>query len=144
MTSPASALKPRWSLARCQFILICAAALIDRELKPEEQTEVFAIASRTPTLTEISQEVIQGIWDDVFAHHQRNDLMSLVRTAIDDLPKDPKLALSTYAHAADVAHADRRIDRRELRFLNTLAKDLKLRPADRRLVDEIMDLKNRH
>lgn len=136
------ALDQRWTLARCQFILICATAFVDRELAVEEEQEALALASRTRTLHGVNSEVTAEIFAEVRAAHRSGALWKLVDKAISDLPKDPDIALSIYAHCVDIAFADRRVRGSEHALLSRIAKRLRLDRDKRKLIDKVLSWKN--
>lgn len=136
---------PRWSPAQCQFTLIAITALIDRKLSLDEKFETLAIGARSATMHETELATTQGWLAEVIA--ERNDEAAIwrrARRAAADFPADAGMRRAIYAHCADIAHADREVKRSELRFLRFLARALRLAPADRRKIDAVMDMKNRH
>ncbi len=139
------ALVPRWSPAQCQFTFIAITALIDRKLTAEEEFEALALGARGQTMQELDLPTMQGWLRDVIA--ERTDEAALwrrARKAAADFPQDLAMRRAIYAHCADIAHADRTVKRRELRVLKFIARELRLPGEDRRKIDLVMDLKNRH
>ncbi len=136
---------PRWSAARCQFTLIAITALIDRRLTSEEEFEALALGARSITMRELDLSTTQEWLREVAS--ERADEAAIWRRArksVSDFPQDIAMRRAIYAHCADIAYADRVVEHRERRFLNFLAKEFLITQADRRKIDEVMDLKNRH
>jgi hypothetical protein len=136
---------PRWSPARCQFTLIAITALIDRKLTSEEEFEALALGARSMTMHELDLATTQDWLRDVIAQSVNEaDVWQRARKAVSDFPQDLSMRRAIYAHCADIAYADRAIAQSERRFMSFLAKELGIPPGERRKIDNVMELKNRH
>lgn len=145
MLDPRSSPRPaRWSVAKCQIIMLYAAAFSDRHLALEELEEIKALVERSPSTFELSADAKDSIWQEVSAAYHGGNWDAYVAAALASLPNDMDLYRSVYAHCSDIVHADRRILDAETRFLAKIAQAMKIPRGDRELIDNVMVLKNKH
>lgn len=133
----------RWSLAKCIFVLLCAAGLSDRRLSIEEREEIGALAARSPSMHEIADSAREAMWREVLGVYESGDWDKFVSLALNALPRDVALGRAIYAQCADIVFADRVVKGAERRFLTRLARSTGLAHADVNLIDKVMALKNR-
>ncbi len=135
---------PRWSPAKCSIVLYVSAALCDRELVPSEYTALMALLKRAPMLYELSDETLDLIVAEVIEFAANNRLNDAISRALDEMPFSLEQSLSIYANCFDIVRADQVVVPSEKRFMDLIAKRLKVPKQQRALIDRVMQAKSRY
>jgi uncharacterized tellurite resistance protein B-like protein len=133
-----------WTRRRCMYVLYYAAALADKEFTYDEAIALAALVARARSLQGMPDELADDIRGDLLRAQSKGQIQLHIEQALRDLPQDERFALTVYANCADIIRADRVIRSSERRFMDLVARELKLNKTRRDLIDRVLDAKNRH
>lgn len=133
-----------WTRRKCMYVLYYSAALADKEFTYDEAIALAALISRARSLQGMPDELADDIRGELLRAQAKNQLQLHVEQALRDLPPDERYTLAAYANCADIIRADRVIRTSERRFMDLVARELKLSKQRRDQIDRVLDAKNRH
>ena len=122
------------------FLFLAIAA--DGEFRPEEQDELDALALRTHTLHQLSQDAFDKTVLEVAEIYNLEGPAALFKKAMNQFNGSDGLAEAVYCHCADLLLVDRAFDTSERRFLKKLGNGFGLPAKTQSQMLEILILKN--
>ena len=128
-----------WTPQESIYCLLAAAAWADGKLQKEEETEIKALANRSPTLSKAPEGDLKSLNGRVVRRLNAN-FEAAVERACASLPDEMKRA--AFSHAVDIVYADRAVLPEEARYLNKLVELLAIPENDAREIARVLEAKN--
>ncbi len=123
-----------WAIPEAYMALLLAAAGADGHLGEEERYWLLWICRRSRVLSHLSTEALAAANESVIQRHRNGE--NVLQDAADSLPGD--LVPPVFAHCCQLALADSELQPAESRFLQELARALKIPEADATKILEVM------